>query len=213
MGQTLVELDRVGVTLASVPVLVDVSFRVESGAVVGVAGPNGAGKSTLLAVLATFQQPTSGTGTVLGAPLGSRDVSEARTRIGWSGHEPGLYPELTLLENLALWASVAGLGPDAPSRVLSQVGLAAAADRRADHSSNGMQRRVDLARLLMTEPDLVLLDEAHAGLDDEAEEIIDEILRRTRERGGAAVLVSHDAARLASRADRVDRILLGSVTG
>jgi ABC-type transporter Mla maintaining outer membrane lipid asymmetry ATPase subunit MlaF len=74
-----------------------------------------------------------------------------------------------------------------------------------------MQRRVDLARLLMTEPDLVLLDEAHAGLDEPAQEIIDEIILRTRRRGGAAVLVSHDVDRLVERADRVERIELGSL--
>ena len=211
MGEALVELDRVGVTLASVPVLVDVSFRVDPGTVVGVAGPNGAGKSTLLSVLATFQQPTSGSGAVLGARLGTADAVRVRRRIGWSGHVPGLYPELTLLENLELWASVAGLDRTSARTVLEAVGLSNAADRRADHSSNGMQRRVDLARLLLTQPDLVLLDEAHAGLDDDAEVIIDEILRRTRERGGGAVLVSHDALRLSARTDRVDRIQLGTV--
>jgi len=209
MGQPVVELERLGVTLASIPVLIDVSLRVDPGAVVGIAGPNGAGKSTLLAVIATFLDPTSGTGTVLGAELGSHAVASVRSRIGWSGHDPGLYPELTLSENLELWSDIAGTGRHRPRQVLAQVGLAAAADRRASVTSNGMQRRVDLARLLMTEPDLVLLDEAHAGLDHAAEEIIDEILRRTRARGGGAVLVSHDAARLGERADRVDSIESG----
>ena len=211
MGHAVVELERVGVTLASVPVLVDVSIRVDPGSVVGIAGPNGAGKSTLLSVLATFQPPTSGTGSVLGARLGSNEVFPVRARIGWSGHDPGLYPELTLAENLTFWASVAGIDPARAQQVLAQVGLAAAADRRASLSSNGMQRRVDLARLLMTEPDLVLLDEAHAGLDEPAQEIIDEIVHRTRRRGGAAVLVSHDVDRLAERADRVERIELGGL--
>lgn len=212
MGQPLVELARVGVTLASVPVLVDVSFRVDPGSVVGVAGPNGAGKSTLLSVLATFLAPTSGSGTVLGAELGTSRVFDVRSRIGWSGHDPGLYPELTLAENMELWSSVAGVDRGEAGSVLEQVGLAAAAGRRASACSNGMQRRVDLARLLLTNPELVLLDEANAGLDDAAEAIVDEILRRTRSRGGSAVLVSHDATRLAQRADRVDRIDLGTVT-
>jgi heme exporter protein A len=211
MGNPVVELERVGVTLASVPVLVDVSFRVDPGSVIGIAGPNGAGKSTLLAVLATFLEPTTGTGTILGADIGTRQVDSIRPRIGWSGHDPGLYPELTLAENLRLWSDVAGLPANRAREALTQVGLGGAADRRASAASNGMQRRVDLARLLMTEPDLVLLDEAHAGLDDAAEEIIDEIVRRTRERGGGAVLVSHDAGRLAERTDRVDRIDEGTV--
>jgi ABC-type transporter Mla maintaining outer membrane lipid asymmetry ATPase subunit MlaF len=75
-----------------------------------------------------------------------------------------------------------------------------------------MQRRVDLARLLMIRPRLVLLDEAHAGLDEDAEAIVDEIVRRARNEGGAALLVSHDAVRLAARVDRVERLAHGTVT-
>lgn len=212
MGQAVVELERVGVTLASVPVLVDVTLRVDPATVVGIAGPNGAGKSTLLSVLATFQVPSSGTGTVLGVQLGSNDVANIRPRIGWSGHDPGLYPELTLAENLALWASISGATRVEAERALTQVGLAAAGDRRAAAASNGMQRRLDLARLLMQQPELILLDEAHAGLDEAAEEIVDEVIRRARQRGGAVVLVSHDAERLSERADRVERLELGSLT-
>jgi heme exporter protein A len=212
MGEALVELDGVGVSMASVPVLTDIFFRLEPGEVVGVAGTNGAGKSTLLTLVATLLAPTEGTGIVLGARLGTREVVTIRPQIGWSGHDPGLYPELTLSENLRLWAAVAGLSNDAADTALDMVGLAGGADRRADRSSNGMQRRVDLARLLMIRPRLVLLDEAHAGLDEDAEAIVDEIVRRARHEGGAALLVSHDAVRLAARVDRVERLEHGTVT-
>jgi heme exporter protein A len=211
MGQALIELDGVGVTMASVPVLTDVHFVLEPGEVVGVAGPNGAGKSTLLTMVATLLAPTEGIGKVLGARLGTREVVGIRPRIGWSGHDSGLYPELTLSENIRLWADVAGIPRSAADDALDVVGLSGAAHRRADRSSNGMQRRVDLARLLMVRPELVLLDEAHAGLDEDAEAIVDEVIRRARHDGGGALLVSHDAVRLAARVDRVERLEHGTV--
>jgi ABC-type multidrug transport system ATPase subunit len=138
-------------------------------------------------------------------------VVSTRPAIGWSGHDPGLYPELTLAENIRLWARIAGRPRHDADLALEVVGLAGAAGRRADRSSNGMQRRVDLARLLMLEPRLVLLDEAHAGLDEAAEEIVDEIVRRTTRRGGAVLMVSHDAGRLTERSARVEHILEGTL--
>ncbi len=211
MGEVLVELDDVGVTMASVPVLAGVDLRLEPGDVIGIAGPNGAGKSTLITLIATLLSPTAGTGHVMGARLGTREVVAVRPHIGWSGHDAGLYPELTLSENIRLWATVAGRSNAEADEALDAVGLAGAAGRRADRSSNGMQRRADLARLLMMRPSLVLLDEAHAGLDEDAEAIVDEVIRRSRHDGGGALLVSHDAARLASRVDRIARLEHGTI--
>ena len=199
-------LQSVGVHFGSVPVLTDISLDVARGEVVGVAGPNGAGKTTLLGVISTLIAPSSGHGTVFGSALGSRQVQSIRHRIGWSGHDPALYPELTLLENLRLTARLAGLDPQVADDALHVVGLTGAAGRRADQSSNGMQRRVDLARLVMLDPELLLLDEAHSGLDADSDEIIAALLRRARTNNKAAVLVSHDAGRLALDADRVLRI-------
>jgi heme exporter protein A len=210
MSTPFVSLDAVGVRFGHVPVLTGISLSVHAGEVVGVAGPNGAGKTTLLGVISTLIRPTTGTGTVFGAAIGSAGVFDVRNRIGWSGHDPALYPELTLLENLLLTARLAGLTAADARHALHVVGLTGAGDRRADRSSNGMQRRVDLARLVMLDPDLVLLDEAHAGLDVEADRIIAALLQRARSKGKAAVLVSHDANRLSQDADRVITIERGT---
>lgn len=210
MTDLLVRLHHVGVRFGAVPVLVGVDLTIHPGEVVGVAGPNGSGKTTLLHVVATLVRPTAGTGQVLGTTLGTDQVRRIRPRIGLSGHEPAVYPDLTLAENLRFVAGVAGLPAVAAEEALADVGLAAAADRPAGRSSNGMQRRVDLARLLMLEPDLVLLDEAHAGLDRDAEVIIDALLERVRHRGGGGLLVSHDGERLARQVDRVVRIEAGA---
>lgn len=209
MNPPLVLLEGVHIRAGAIPILIDVDLRLEPGEAVGVAGPNGAGKTTLLSVVSTLRAPDGGAGTVLGAALGTSAVREIRPSIGWSGHEPALVPELTLRENLRLVADIAGIDETAVDDALDRVGLAAAGGRRADRSSNGMRRRIDLARLLMTDPRLLLLDEAHAGLDQQADAIIDVLLTTVRSRGGSALLVSHDADRLRRDVDRVVSIDAG----
>lgn len=208
----IAELTSVSYAVAGTPILTDINVVIEPGERIGVAGPNGAGKSTLLSILATLRSPTGGTGSVLGAHLGTDEVVGVRPRIGWSGHEPALYPELSLAENLHHIARLAAISTTRADELLDQVGLAGARDRRVAVCSNGMRRRADLARLLMTTPDLVLLDEAEAGLDEAASAIVAEIGRRTVARGGAVVTVSHDAAALKGRSDRVLSLSAGSLT-
>ena len=211
MGDAVMDLQEVGYVVAGVTVLTSITLQLEPGEVLGVAGPNGAGKTTLLSVVATLLAPTTGSGTVLGATLGTPGAKAVRPRIGLSGHDPGLYADLTLSENIRLWARLAGVPESAADDTLARVGLAGAADRRAERCSNGMQRRVDLARLLMLEPSLLLLDEAQAGLDNSSEPIIDALIDRCRATGGGAILVSHDASRLATRTDRVETLVDGAL--
>jgi heme exporter protein A len=208
---TLARLDGVSVVLGQVPVLAGIDLTVEAGERIGIAGPNGAGKTTLLSVLATLRSPSAGKGEVLNARLGTPEVVAVRPRIGWSTHEPALWDELSLQENLDHIARLGGVDPALPGRVLEQVGLAGAASRLAGHSSNGMRRRVDLARLLMLRPALLLLDEAQAGLDAAAVEIVEALCRRTVRDGGSVVMVSHDADLLATRVDRVIHLTDGSL--
>lgn len=207
----LVTLRHVSVRVSRLLILDEIDFDMAEGEVVGLAGPNGAGKTTLLHVIATLQPVVTGSGIVLGASLGTPGERRIRPSIGFSGHDPGLYPELTLAENLRFFARLGDRPPAEADRVLAQVGLEGAATRRADRCSNGMQRRTDLARLLMLRPRLLLLDEAHAGLDDDAEILVHELVRRVRTEGGGCVMVSHDATRLAERTDRVITIRQGRI--
>jgi heme exporter protein A len=120
----------------------------------------------------------------------------ARKRIALLGHHPGLWGELTLIENLTFVARLAGAGTEGADRALELVGLGGAKNRRADHSSHGMQRRVEFARVMLIQPDLLLLDEAHAGLDKAAQELVKAAVRDVRERNGGVVLVSHEPDRM-----------------
>lgn len=197
MSAPLVSLRGVGVTLGSNRVLHDITLDIFPGVSLGITGPNGVGKSTLLAVIASLLKPSVGTVEIMGVPVTHRDIRLVRPRIGLSGHESGLYPELTLLENLRLVERLHSRSIRlSASEALRIVGLQAARERRLSASSNGMQRRTDLARLVMTRPDVLLLDEAHAGLDESARMIIDRLVHRTCEAGGVAVMVSHDRALL-----------------
>lgn len=203
---SLARLDGVAVSVQRVPVLRGLDLRLGAGEVLGVLGANGSGKTTLLHLLATLIAPSAGSGQVLGAALGGPECVTVRSRIGLVGHQPALYPQLTLAENLRFVARLTGRPAHAADHALTDVGLGGAAQRRADRCSQGMQRRAELARVLLTEPLLLLLDEIHAGLDHDAVGLVDEVVGWVRGRGGACVLVSHEPDRLTGLSDRLVRI-------
>lgn len=208
----IVSLSGVAVRAGAVPILRDVDLVVHPGEAIGIFGANGAGKTTLLRLVATMTRPSEGIGTVFGADLNGPNRSEVRPRIGYIGHTPGWYPELTLAENMGFIADAMGVDKERIGACLDAVGLSGAKNRRADRCSHGMQRRAEFARVLMTEPDLLLLDEPHSALDADAVDLVDRLVEQTIERDGAAVLVSHDHGRVESLADRILRIEGGTIT-
>lgn len=199
----------VAVDVERTAVLRGVDLTVTAGEAVGLVGANGSGKSTLLRVLATLLPPVGGRGQVLGAALGGGDCATVRRQIALVGHVAALYPRLTLRENLRFVARLTGRAERAADDALEAVGLGPARDRRAEVCSQGMQRRVELARVLLSEPRLLLLDEAHAGLDAASVGLVEAVVRRVRDGGGASVVVSHDHPRLRGLADRLVEITDG----
>jgi len=208
---TIADLDRIDVRVGATFILHEASMRIVAGETLGVFGANGAGKTTLLRLLATLIVPAGGSAHVLGADLATPARYDVRSRIGYVGHVPGLYAEMTLTENLSFVAAAQGIDESEVEKCLSAVGLAAAADRRAEVCSHGMQRRAEFARIIMTQPDLLLLDEPHSTLDADAVDLVDALVHRTVERGGAAVLVSHDRDRVAKLADECLEVLGGAL--
>lgn len=208
-GEPLARLCGVSVDLGLTPVLRGLDLTVVPGEVLGVLGANGSGKSTLLRVLATLLPPTRGNGSVLGTDLSDRRCMAEPLRISLIGHEPALYPQLSLRDNVRFVARLVGHGDDEVERVLAAAGVADAGVRRGEQCSHGMLRRTELARVLLTGADLLLLDEPHAGLDAGATALVDYVIDTVCGHGGGCVIVSHDRERLHAMADRLVEVTAG----
>lgn len=207
----IVSLEGVGVALGGKPVLRNVDFDLGANQAFGISGPNGSGKTTLLRAIASLTRITEGKGTLLGADMSTGEVYGVRSSIAMIGHVPALIGELTLEENLVHAARLSGKGTDRIGRLLEVVGLGGAAKNPARVSSFGTQRRLEVARALLGEPRLLLLDEALSGLDEAAQGLIDALISRVRARGGGVLMVSHDPSHLEGRCQETFRLVDGRV--
>jgi heme exporter protein A len=171
--------------------LQDVSLELPRGESLVVLGPNGAGKTTLLRILATLLRPGGGEVSVLGCRL-PREAWRARGRIGYIGHEPLLYRDLTVGENLRFHARLHGLDAPEPriGELLERVGMARREGELARNLSAGMAQRVAVCRAVLHEPELMLLDEPHAHLDPEASALVEPLIGPAE--GRTRVSVTHD---------------------
>ncbi len=207
-----VDLRNIARRFAQRWVLRGASLTVQPGEIVALLGRNGSGKTTLLRVIATLLRPTRGDGFVFGHQLVS-DADEIRNLVGMLGHHAGLYDDLTAAENLRFACGMAGMkvSREEIARVLEQVTLADEIDQRVRGFSAGMRRRLALARLLLRPPQLLLLDEPYAAFDQHGIDVINEFVQDTAARGGACIIVTHDAARVASVSQRMVRIVDGRI--
>jgi len=196
----VIELDGVGRRYGEREALSDISLSLPAGQTLVVFGPNGAGKTTLLRVLATLLRPHAGEVRVLGRELPAQGWA-VRGRIGLLGHEPLLYRELSASENLRFHARLHGVGPERVDELLAVVGMDGRAREPMKTLSRGMVQRVAVARAVLHEPELLLLDEPYANLDPAAREQVEGLIgkgsRRTR------VICSHDPGGGIAEADVV----------
>jgi len=176
------------------PALIRADLLVERGEVLLVRGPNGAGKSTLLRVVATALSPTYGSGSVLGFDL-LTGREQIRRRVELLTHRTRLYEDLTARENLRFASALYGLDAGRIDPVLRDVGLADAPGERVRGYSQGMRQRVAVARALLRSPELLLLDEPYAGLDEEGKDVVDRVILAAHAEGRTVVLATHDPSR------------------
>jgi heme exporter protein A len=205
MGIRLVA-EGIGKTRGSRKTLRDVSFSLEAGRHLVVFGSNGAGKTTLLRILALLDRPSVGTVAVYDGQT-ELEPAEARARVGLVTHAPQLYLDLSAEENLLLFARLYGM-PDAERRVSDLLDAVGLLHRRGDvvrGFSRGMTQRMAIARALVGDPDILLLDEVYSGLDPHAAQVVRQLVQRDAQRR-VIVEVSHDFE--SGYADCTDMLIL-----
>jgi heme exporter protein A len=210
-GSPLLEARGLRRSFGRVPVLRGIDLSLGPGEALAVAGPNGAGKTTLLRLLAGLMRPTAGEIRIKGERL-APGLSEARRSVGLLSHQSLLYDDLTLLENLTFTARLYRLGQ--PRRVaetaLDRAGLRDRAGDVPRRLSRGLLQRAAIARAMLHEPSILLLDEPFTGLDANAADRLRADLQTRLERGLGLVLVTHHLAEAWDLASRVALLVNGS---
>ncbi len=196
MSDSLIKLDEVTKRYGYIEALKNVSFSLKKGDFLAIFGPNGAGKSTLLKVLSSQTRPTSGNIYFNGIKLGDLP-SDFRGNFGVISHQPFLYENLSAEANLRFYGKIYGLKEISKrtDMILKKVELY---ERKADYVrtfSRGMLQRLSIARSLLHDPDIILLDEPYTGLDQHASYILSNILREQFENNKTIVMVTHNLNR------------------
>jgi heme ABC exporter ATP-binding subunit CcmA len=168
--------------------------------VTGLFGPNASGKTTLLRIIAGLLRPTVGSVTLSGQPIESTDEAQRR-RIGYAGHDSGMYADLSISENLRLFAGLYDVAAERGNAVIANLGLTERADSPVRELSAGLRRRAAVARALVSNPELLLLDEPYANLDDEAAEIVSNAVKAWHRDDRIAVIATHGAKKVKAFAD------------
>ncbi|HET9951755.1 MAG TPA: ABC transporter ATP-binding protein [Candidatus Eisenbacteria bacterium] len=193
-------------------VLRDADIEIAPGGITLLLGTNGSGKTTLANILATLLSPDRGVLTVDGEPIARRRAA-ARRSIGFASHRPLLYLGLTPLENLSFFGGLAGV--PSPERrameLLERLGMAPFARSPVERFSRGMLQRIVLARALLADPKILILDEPYTGLDETGVAVVNEVLRDARERGAGSLVITHEPERVRPLATRVLRMNAGRV--
>lgn len=193
-------------------VLRGLDFEVQPGEFVALLGPNGAGKTTFLRILASLSRPLMGEVKIAGYWLPSQ-AAAVRRRLGVVSHLPLLYGDLTAEENLRFYGRMYAV-PNLNARALEVLELVGLSSRRRDlvrTFSRGMQQRLAIGRAVLHDPEVMLFDEPHTGLDQDACEMLDTVLQQVAARGRTVVMTSHDLSRTADLASRFDVLSRGKI--
>jgi heme exporter protein A len=210
--RSLIEVRKLVKRFGLKTVLRGLDFRVKPGEFVALLGPNGAGKTTFLRILASLSRPSMGEVRVAGFRLPGQ-AAAVRRKLGVVSHQPLLYGDLTAEENLRFYGRMYGV-VNLERRVDEVLDLVGLAPRRRDlvrTFSRGMQQRLAIGRAVFHDPEVMLFDEPHTGLDQDACAMLDHVLREVAARGRTVVMTSHDLARAADLASRFDILSRGAI--
>jgi heme ABC exporter ATP-binding subunit CcmA len=208
---TVINLDQSIVFLGQFPALTGATMTIDQGEIVLIKGPNGAGKTTLLHLCAGLLPMRSGTGTVLNFDL-QRQRMELRPHIGLLGHRTGIYPDLTVMENMKFWASVYGANESEIHKAMEFFGLNGRLESvRSQNLSEGQRRRTSFALLLIKRPSIWLLDEPYAGLDDNGRELVNSCILQAVEAGSTVLIASHEINQIGTSHQRTLQVKGGRI--
>jgi sodium transport system ATP-binding protein len=206
MNAPAVVVDSLSKSFGATEAVADLSFAIAPGEIYGLLGPNGAGKTTTLRILVGILQPTRGSVRVAGIDVAT-DPLGVRQRLGFLTNTTGLYPRLTGRELLHYFARLYGLAPDtAAARIdaLTQaLQLGGFFERRCEALSTGERQRLSIARAVLHDPAVLVLDEPTAGLDVLASRFLRDFVRGERDRGKAVVFSTHYLAEAELLCDRI----------
>ena len=200
----MIEVKDLTKSFGNLSALRGINLTVADGQFLTVVGPNGAGKTTLLRILATLLPPTRGVVRFNGMPL-TADYPEIRRQIGFLSDKPLFYPHLTVEENLRFYGQLYDV-PSLRERVdsaLQSAGLEVRRHSLAGTLSRGLQQRLSLARSLLHQPSILLLDEPFMGLDPEASQMLHDLLLAVRQHAQTVVMATHNLEQGLALCDRI----------
>lgn len=208
----MLEIKNLTKILGDKLILRNVSLSLSKGEILAVVGPNGAGKSTFFKCTVGLMQPSGGEIILDGKPVKKKSI-DARKKIGFLGHESFLYNNLSPIENLYFYGKLYKVQnlDEKVNGLLKEVGLHLFKDIPIRSFSRGMMQRLAIARVLLAEPDILMLDEPHTGLDQEAVALLNRIITEKRNTGTSILLISHDFEQVQKLANRVAVLKKGKI--
>jgi heme exporter protein A len=203
VSEPLITVTKLDKTFGARWALRKVSFQVSQGEIVALVGPNGAGKTTMLRIIATLSRPDEGSILIGKIPL-AQHANAARSSIGFVGHQTFMYDDLTAEENLTFYARLYDIAniPERVSEVARRVGIDHRLPDLTRTLSRGLQQRLTLARMLLHQPAVFLLDEPYTGLDKVAADMLDQIMVDAKKEGRGILFSTHDLERGLAVCDR-----------
>jgi heme exporter protein A len=203
VSEPLITVKKLDKTFGARWALRNVSFQVSQGEIVALVGPNGAGKTTMLRIIATLSRPDDGSIDIGRIPL-AQHANAARSAIGFVGHQTFMYDDLTAEENLTFYARLYDIAniPQRVREVAQRVGIEHRLGDVTRTLSRGLQQRLTLARMLLHQPAVLLLDEPYTGLDKVAADLLDQIMIDAKKEGRGILFSTHDLERGLAICDR-----------
>lgn len=208
----MLEIKNISKVISRRPILNSVSLTLDDGEILAILGPNGAGKSTLCKCVAGLLKTTSGEIFVDGKEMKSGSIS-LKKKLGFLGHESFLYSNMTPIENLMFYGKLYKVKDleNRVERLLKETGLYLFKDTPVGSFSRGMVQRLAIARVLLPEPDILLLDEPHSGLDQSSVRLLNQFIMERKKSGKSVLFISHDLNVVYELADRAAVLKHGKI--